>query len=53
MRLTTDKNGEFSIDWPDPGMYGIETSTEDKATKIPQAQTRRLGYAATLEVLPQ
>ncbi|TWT64743.1 DUF4198 domain-containing protein [Allorhodopirellula solitaria] len=51
--LTTDENGEFSVAWDEPGMYWLETSTEDDDTSIPQATSRRLSYAATLEVLPQ
>nr|WP_237564808.1 DUF4198 domain-containing protein [Blastopirellula marina] len=51
--LTTDAEGEFSVTWDEPGMYWLETSTQDEKTTIPQAQSRRLSYAATLEVLPQ
>ncbi|TWU35763.1 Nickel uptake substrate-specific transmembrane region [Novipirellula aureliae] len=51
--VTTDANGEFSVTWSNPGMYWIESSAQDKDTSVPQAQTRRLGYAATVEVLPQ
>ncbi|QDT05727.1 Nickel uptake substrate-specific transmembrane region [Rubripirellula lacrimiformis] len=51
--LTTDANGEFSVTWNEPGMYWLETSTQDSDTEIPQAETRRLSYTATLEVLPQ
>ncbi|EMI22698.1 hypothetical protein RMSM_00374 [Rhodopirellula maiorica SM1] len=51
--LSTDANGEFTMTWAEPGMYWLETSTSDEQTSIPQAQTRRLSYAATLEVLPQ
>ncbi|TWT78815.1 Nickel uptake substrate-specific transmembrane region [Planctomycetes bacterium CA13] len=53
MQFTTDENGEFTVQWTEPGMYWLETRTEDNETKIPDAQTRRLSYAATLEVLPQ
>ncbi|TWU10922.1 DUF4198 domain-containing protein [Allorhodopirellula heiligendammensis] len=53
VQLTTDANGEFSVAWDEPGMYWLETSTEDKKTSVPQANSRRLSYAATLEVLPQ
>ncbi|MFH5806773.1 DUF4198 domain-containing protein [Alienimonas sp. DA493] len=51
--LTTDENGEFSMTWPEPGMYWLETSSTDDKTTLPQAGSRRLSYAATLEVLPQ
>jgi len=50
---TSDANGEFSVTWPEAGMYWLETSTEDGKTTIPQADVRRLSYVATLEVLPQ
>lgn len=42
-----------SVTWPEPGMYWLETTTEDTKTSLPQAKQRRLGYVATLEVLPQ
>lgn len=53
MQATTDADGKFSVTWPEPGMYWLETSVEDNQTKIPQAQGRRMSYAATLEALPQ
>ncbi|QEG01334.1 Nickel uptake substrate-specific transmembrane region [Stieleria maiorica] len=53
VHLTTDANGEFSVTWSEPGMYWLETSTEDKETSVPQATSRYLSYAATFEVLPQ
>ena len=53
IKVTTDANGEFSVTWPEAGMYWLETSTEDAKTSLPQAKKRRLSYLATLEVLPQ
>ena len=53
MQLTTDELGELSVTWPKPGMYWLETSTEDSETTIPHAERRRMNYVATLEVLPQ
>jgi uncharacterized GH25 family protein len=53
IKVTTDANGEFSVTWPEAGMYWLETSTEDAKTSLPQAKQRRLSYVATLEVLPQ
>lgn len=50
---TTDADGEFAVTWPEPGMYWLETSVQDDRTSVPQATRRRLGYTATLEVLPQ
>lgn len=51
--MTTDANGEFSVTWPEAGMYWLETSSTDNKTSLPQAKQRRLSYVATLEVLPQ
>lgn len=51
--VTTDANGQFSVTWPQAGMYWLETSTRDDKVSMPQATQRRLGYVATLEVLPQ
>lgn len=53
IKATTDGNGEFTVSWPEPGMYWLEASTEDDKVTVPQARQRRLGYVATLEVLPQ
>lgn len=53
IKATTDAQGEFSVTWPAPGMYWLETGTEDNKTSVPQAKQRRLSYVATLEVLPQ
>ena len=51
--VKTDANGEFSVTWPEAGMYWLETVSEDANTSLPQAKQRRLSYVATLEVLPQ
>ncbi|MBB5049542.1 putative GH25 family protein [Rhodopseudomonas rhenobacensis] len=51
-KVTTDESGSFSVTWPGPGMYWINASVQDDKSKIKNA-TRRAGYAATLEVLPQ
>lgn len=53
IKVTTDAKGEFSVTWPQAGMYWLETGTEDNKTSVPQANVRRLSYVATLEVLPQ
>ena len=50
--LKTDANGQFSVTWPQAGMYWIEATTRDKKTSVARAKERRLTYAATLEVLP-
>ena len=51
--VTSDAQGEIRIRWPQPGLYWLETSLEDDRPTVPQATRRRLGYVATLEVLPQ
>ena len=53
IKATTDASGQFRVTWPEAGMYWLETSTEDDRTSVPQATQRRLGYVATVEVLPQ
>ena len=53
IKATTDAAGEFSVTWPEAGMYWLETSSQDARTSVPQARQRRLSYVATLEVLPQ
>lgn len=50
--VKTDAKGQFSVTWPQPGMYWIEASARDDKTSVPQAKERRLTYAATLEVMP-
>ena len=53
IKVKTDATGEFSVTWPEAGMYWMETGSEDSKTSLPQARQRRLSYVATLEVLPQ
>ena len=53
IKATTDAKGEFSVTWPEAGMYWLETSTTDSKTSVPQAKQRRLSYVGTFEVLPQ
>ena len=53
VHVTTNENGEFTVEWKEPGMYWLETTSQDDKTTISQAGSRRLSYAATLEVLPQ
>ncbi|WP_286233665.1 DUF4198 domain-containing protein [Thalassotalea sediminis] len=49
--LKTDNNGEFSIIWPNAGMYFLEASYKDNKAPAP-ATVRQGNYAATFEVLP-
>ena len=53
IKATTDAKGEFSVTWPEAGMYWLETATTDSKTSVPQAKQRRLSYVGTFEVLPQ
>ncbi len=53
IKVKTDANGQFSVTWPEAGMYWLEAGSEDGRTSMPQATQRRLSYVATLEVLPQ
>ena len=52
-KLKTDANGELSVNWPNPGMYWLESVTQDQKTSVKQAKQRRVSYVATFEVLPQ
>ena len=51
--LTTNAQGEFSLEFKEPGMYWLETTGSDKNVSVPQAKQRSLKYTATFEVLPQ
>ncbi|WP_031556229.1 DUF4198 domain-containing protein [Parvularcula oceani] len=50
--VTTAEDGTFEIAFGEPGMYWLNAEAEGEAS-LPQAQSRRASYAATLEVLPQ
>ncbi|MGY1529134.1 DUF4198 domain-containing protein [Luteimonas sp. A649] len=52
IKVTTDANGEFTVTWPEAGMYWLEATLQDDRANLP-ATSRRLGYVATMEVLPQ
>jgi uncharacterized GH25 family protein len=51
--LVTDANGEFSVTWPVAGLYWLHASIEGGKPSDAKAKSRRAGYTATLEVLPQ
>ena len=53
MTVTTGSDGAFTVTWPEPGMYWLETTMEDNKTSVKEAKQRRLSYVATFEVLPQ
>ena len=50
---TTNENGEFEVTWPNAGQYWLHFEHRDQKTSVPQAQSRNMTYAATLEVLPE
>lgn len=52
MLVRTDNKGEFSVTWPQAGMYWLEASFTDNKTTVPAAGERRVSYALTLEVMP-
>jgi uncharacterized GH25 family protein len=52
-KIKTDAAGQFSVTWPTPGMYWLETGLQDDKTSVKQAKQRRVSYVATFEVLPQ
>lgn len=53
IQVTTDDNGQFSVTWPEPGMYWLEASLQDAKTSLKPAKQRRVSYVATFEVLQQ
>jgi uncharacterized GH25 family protein len=53
LSVQTDKDGQFQLTWPHPGMYWINSSAEDDNSGTKLASKRRLSYTATLEVLPE
>jgi uncharacterized GH25 family protein len=50
--MKTDADGVLAISWTEPGLYYIGANAKDDKTTVKQAKERRLGYAATVEVLP-
>lgn len=50
---TTDADGRFSVTWPAPGLYWLNASIDGAKPSVGEAKSRRAGYTATLEVLPQ
>ena len=53
IKVTSDAKGEFSVTWPQAGMYWLHASAEGAKPSEPKASSRRAAYTATLEVLPQ
>ncbi len=52
VRMSTDAKGEFTFTLPDAGRYWLNASFPARVEGGPPP-TRRLSYAATIEVLPQ
>ncbi|HSW11429.1 MAG TPA: DUF4198 domain-containing protein [Solimonas sp.] len=50
IELKTGKDGKFTVNWPQPGLYYLSASVSDKKAEKP-ATERRSSYAATFEVL--
>ncbi|KRA14656.1 MULTISPECIES: DUF4198 domain-containing protein [unclassified Lysobacter] len=53
IHLTSGADGKFEVNWPQAGMYWLETASEDAKTTLPDAKQRRLSYVAVFEVLSQ
>jgi uncharacterized GH25 family protein len=53
LRIKTDRAGEFSVTWPEAGLYWLNVGIEDANVSVPSAKKRHASYNATLEVLPQ
>ena len=53
IHATTDADGGIAVQWTEPGMYWMETSTSDDKVEFPQAEQRSLRYSGTFEVLPR
>lgn len=49
--LTTGPDGVVAVTWPAAGMYWLGAEAEDRNPAEKRAQTRRMTYAATLEVM--
>ena len=51
--VKTDKQGAFSVTWPQAGYYWLDAAIDDENATVPNVKKRRAAYNATLEVLPQ
>jgi len=49
--VTTAANGLATVNWPEAGMFWLNTSLADKSPSAPKATARRMSYTATLEVM--
>ena len=39
IKAKTDKDGKFSVKWPQPGLYWVEAGMEDAKVSVPQARS--------------
>ena len=53
IKTRTDADGTFSLTWPSAGMYWLNATAQAGKASNPRADSRRVSYVATLEVLPQ
>lgn len=53
IKIVTDENGAFEIEWPSAGMFWLNATVEDENSELPRVTGRRFAYTATLEVMPQ
>ncbi|MFB1011427.1 MAG: DUF4198 domain-containing protein [Thiopseudomonas sp.] len=51
LELTTDARGEFSVTWPEAGMYWMEAVSSQPVNDNTPVTQRRDSYTATLEVM--
>ena len=49
----TDDQGQFSVKWPQAGLYWVHSDVSDEKTTVPAAQRRNVSYVGTFEVLPE
>ncbi len=52
LKLKTDAKGAVKVKFPRAGLFWLSADAKDTNTSVKQAKERRLGYVATLEVLP-
>ncbi|MBT2186830.1 DUF4198 domain-containing protein [Sphingobium nicotianae] len=51
IEIMTGADGVATIDWPEAGMFWLNTSFADNKATMPKATGRRMSYTATLEVM--
>jgi len=49
--LATGVDGVVAVTWPTAGMYWLSAEAEDRNASDKRAETRRMSYSATLEVM--